>query len=492
MIAKGIVLTGIRGATAVGSLLLAVSTLRVFGAGPLADALFVAQLIPLLFGRRAWDMLVKALLPCLFEQKNREEEILYVRQASSLLLAGGILMAVVLYAAAPLLVAGLAPGFDLETRALTLRMFRNLCPCLPFLVGCGLYGTLLASSYSHVAQAASRLLWRVGALVSIWTLGREQGPEVFAGSLTLITACQFLLLLGAAALKGLPVRPARLGSGTRERFAPLFYGIWIGLVVLGLELTGTALDRAVLSTLPPGSIALFGYAARVAHMVPSLLMSGLLIQLMPGMARVMVRTGATRRVTRETSKFAFQMGMFLSVYFLSVAHPICGLLGEAADLDPKEVQVLWLCLTVLLLAMPAAFANRILYTGFRFERNLRLLARVGIFTLVLRLPLLLTLKSLGPSGIALASISGMWITFFFLWWWTGRNRSGDGVPFRVPVAPVLLVGYLGLVLLMFRLFGFPNPWIDLAVKTLLGVGVCAMYLRVAVPGVQRIVETTEA
>jgi peptidoglycan biosynthesis protein MviN/MurJ (putative lipid II flippase) len=494
MMLKGVVLTGLRGGTALGGLLLAVATLRVFGVGFRTDALFIAQLVPLIFGRQIWGMLVHALLPCLYEQEGPEKEVTYVREASTLLIGGSALLAVLLYAAAPLLVRAFAPGFDLGVQALALRLFRILCPCLPFLVGCGLYGTLLASRKCHLAQASSQFLWRVGAIGFLWFPGRTHGIEAYAACLTLLTGLQFFFLLGATARKGLPFLPIRLAPGAAARFAPLRKGLVIGLVALGLGLAGDAMDRAVLSTLAPGSVTLFGYAGRIANLVPGILLSGILIQLLPGVARAMVKSRRYRVVTRRTSVFVFHLGCFLSLLFLSLARPVGELLGAAAGLAAPDVSTVWVSLSMLLVGIPARYAVNMLRTGFRFERNLGVIATIGGLSLALRAPLLFGLKGWGPPGIALASVVEIWVHFAALWWLTGRGTEQDASfpPFRAPRTTPMLLLYTALVLLPPWSAWLPAALPNLLVKGVLGTAFCGLYLRIALPAVDRIVEATEA
>jgi peptidoglycan biosynthesis protein MviN/MurJ (putative lipid II flippase) len=464
MILASAILGGLRAATAGLSFALGMALFQVFGLGTATDALLMAQVIPIVFGRQLWMLLVHAFLPCLMATGSRAEADRCFLSLSVRVGAALAILSLILHRTAPLWVGLMAPGFDGGTQALCTDILRALAPCLALLGGCGMMAGLLVSRKHFLAQESSRVLWRCGAIAALFATGTPPDPLAYARVLTLLTAAQACLLALVLLRQGLvpdkgfhPPGPA--GGHVAK-------GLLVGSVGLGLALLTEMLDRAFLSLLPEGSVSLYGYANRLATVVPELILGTVLLHIAPDFARALHGSKATRGVSRFHSHFTFQLGLILALFLYSLVPLLVPALRDFARLDPEATEEFRRTLGILMLALPALFAQRAMGAGLQFQRNLRGMALVGLSLLLLRLPLLWFLQPHGAAGVAAAGVIALWLTLLGLWAWDRRGET-TGLPGVNRHFPWLLAAAVAAAWLPPWSKWLPHPLANGLAKTLL-------------------------
>src|SRR5688572_16941878 len=245
---------------------------RVFGAGLLTDAFFVAFKIPNLLRRLfAEGAFSQAFVPILAEHKNRktpEETRSLIDSISTVLLLALVAAAALGVAAAPLIVYLTAPGFagEPEKFAVTVQLLRITFPYIVFIslvaLSAGILNTWNRFAIPAITPALLNVAFIVGAaffagyfdppiLVLAWA--------VFAGGLLqLAFQIPFLVKLGLIPRWRLTLAH----PGVRRvllLMAPAAFGVSVSQVSL-------VLNQIFASFLPTGSVSWLYYADRLMEL----------------------------------------------------------------------------------------------------------------------------------------------------------------------------------------------------------------------------------
>jgi peptidoglycan biosynthesis protein MviN/MurJ (putative lipid II flippase) len=189
------------------------------------------------------------------------------------------------------------------------------------------------------------------------------------------------------------------------------------------------LDRAVISYMASGSIAQFSYAERLAHMMPMLLSTSLLIPWLPEIARIRARVGDPLRLAKQGSLFLAALGVLLAMVIGWAARDAVTFLLLRGKFDASSAEVVILALRAFALGIPAIFCVQCLAGLYVVERNLKAMIRMGIVAILAHAAGNLALRRWGVSGIALSGSLTVWLVAFYLWW---RIRSRERVWFDWP------------------------------------------------------------
>ena len=140
------------------------------GAGPVADAFFVANRLPnlfrRLFGEGAFSAAFVPAFSGLLATEGRESAQHFAQQAAAVLVVWLIGLTVLAEIFMPTVVAGLAPGFrsDPEKFALAVQLCRITFPYMPLIC----LGALLSGDWTTVTATEERHLREASTLVAAY------------------------------------------------------------------------------------------------------------------------------------------------------------------------------------------------------------------------------------------------------------------------------------------------------------------------------------
>ena len=225
-------------------------TAAILGAGPVADAFFVAQRLPnlfrSLFAEGAFSAAFVPLFAGTMAEHGREAARVFAEDALAVLLAallGFVLLGEIFM---PAVMAVIAPGFgeDPAKFGLAVDLARITFPYLLFIALVALQGGVLNSVDRFAAAAATPILlnlFLIAALLMMDRFGWHDG-RALAWAVTGAGLAQFLWLLSSCARAGLALRlpVPRLTPGVRRTLAVMAPGT-IGAGVTQLNLLD--LDR---------------------------------------------------------------------------------------------------------------------------------------------------------------------------------------------------------------------------------------------------------
>ena len=291
----------------------------ILGAGPLADAFFVALRLPnhfrAIFAEGAFNA---AFVPAYAHLYGRSEQSakLFADRIFSLLLSTQIMLLVVAWLFMPQVIGILAPGFsdDPARGELAIALTRITFPYLLLVTLVTLYGGMLNVMHRFASAAAAPIFLNLSMMTTLALAGFFPGPGYAAAWGVLIAGfLEFFLLAADAARSGILPRfaPLRLDEDVRAFFRGL------GPATVGSMGTQVALfaDTIIATFLPAGALSALYYADRLNQLPIGVIGIAIGTVLLPEMSRRLTsedHVGATAAQRR-----AFDFTLLFSVPFVA-------------------------------------------------------------------------------------------------------------------------------------------------------------------------------
>ncbi len=402
------------------------------GAGPVADAFFVALKLPNLFRRLFGEGAFNAAFVPAFAGSYALDGPQKARALAnalagimSLWLSGLVVLGIIFM---PQLLFVLAPGFvGEEVRfPLAVELTRITFPYLLFICLAALVSGVLNGMDRFAAAAAAPVLFNViamAALLGLTPFVATPGHALAWGVLASGIA-QLAMLLVAARVAGMAINPL-----SRPRFTPEVMGVLRrmlpGLLGAGVTQLNLAIDVIIASLLPAGAVSFLYYADRIAQLPLGVIGAAVGTALLPLLAR-QLRTGkplAAHRSQNRALELSFALALPAAVAMVVLALPIIATLFERGAFGPDAARATAAALVAYALGLPAFVLVKALTPGFFARGDTATPVKVGIFIVALNLALNLALTPfLAHVGIALATALAAWVNVLALGWLLLRRR----------------------------------------------------------------------
>ncbi|MSO84387.1 MAG: murein biosynthesis integral membrane protein MurJ [Rhodospirillales bacterium] len=393
------------------------------GAGPVADAFFVAFKLPNLFRRLfaegAFNAAFVPLYATELKDGGRERARAFADQACAVLVWSLAVFVAAAELAMPWLMRVFAPGFldRPETFDLAVLFARIAFPYLLFVSLVSLAGGILNAHHRFAAAAATPILLNlclIGAVLGLArftpTPGHALAWGVFGAG---IVQCLFLFAALARAGERLrAVRPA-LGPKVRlllRRALPVAVGA-------GAYQINLAIDMIVASFLPAGSISYLFYADRISQLPLGVVGVAVGTVLLPVLAR-QLRAGdvASAHASQNRAiEFALLLTLPAAFALVLVAEPVVATLFGRGVFGPAEIQATAAALATYATGLPAYVLARTLTTAFYAREDTATPVKIAVACMAANL--VLNLLLIGPLlhvGIALATSISAWLNVALL------------------------------------------------------------------------------
>jgi len=383
---------------------------RVFGAGLLTDAFFVAFKIPNLLRRLfAEGAFSQAFVPLLAEQKNRNEGEArsLIDAAATLLFLALVLAAALGMAAAPLIVYVTAPGFAAQPEKfeLTVQLLRITFPYIVFIslvaLAAGILNTWNRFSVPALTPALLNVSFIVGAaffadyfdppvLVLAWA--------VFAGgALQLGFQIPFLMKMNLLPRWRLDLRH----PGVRRLLllmAPAAFGVSVSQVSL-------LINQIFASFLQTGSVSWLYYADRLMELPAGVLGVALGTILLPSLSRY--HAAANQAEYGRLLDWGLRVTVLLAVPAAAalavLALPLIATLFQYGRFGEADAWMTRQALVAYSIGLVGMILVKILAPGFYARQDIATPVKIGLVTLVAIQAM--NLAFIGPlkhAGLALA------------------------------------------------------------------------------------------
>lgn len=381
-----------------------------FGAGPAADAFFVAFRLPNLLRRLVGEGAMSAAFVPVFGgylAEGRPAEAERALRATvavfGLALVGLTVLGVVLV---PVWLAVLAPGFAAEpaTRALTERLARWLFPYLLLISLVALYGGYLNARRHFLAPALSPVLLNLGIIAAAVALTPRLGVASLVVGVLFGGILQVALQLAALRRDGVAVAPIWQPSH------PALGAIWrlLAPATLGTAMyqVNVLLSTSVATLLAPGCVSALWYAGRLLEFPIGLVAVALGTAALPSFAEQAARQahGELRRSLSFAISLTNYVAIPASVSLAILARPITAVLFQRGAFGAGDVDLTAAALQAYAAGLWSLALVRVIAPAFYALRDPRtpLRAAAGAFFA----NLLASLALVGPLPYAGGSLFG--------------------------------------------------------------------------------------
>ena len=392
-----------------------IAVAALLGAGPAADAFFLALRVPgfvrKLFGGRGVGA---AFIPMFARRLARGGETparAFAGEVVWFAAAAVTALTVLLELAAPWVVHLLAPGFAGEDgqAGLTAALVRIMLPCVLFASLAQLLGGMLNGLGRFAAASAMPAVFNLAVLAVLlaFATGAPAPAHVLAWGIAAAGAVQ-LVFVGVccrrAGMLPAPARPTRRVRRLLRRAAPAVAGVGASQAVL-------VVDLALATLLAAGSVSYVHYAGRVARLLPSVAGAAAATVLLPHLARRGAHEGAAKTgATNRTLEAVLLLGVPGAVALAVIAEPVVAGLLQRGAFGADAVAGTAAALAAYAGAVPAWMLLRSLaaVSFARGDTATPMVAALGAALVNLALSLAL-MGPLGHVGIALATSVAVWL-----------------------------------------------------------------------------------
>ncbi len=471
-----------------------VLTAAILGAGPVADAFFVALRLPnlfrSLFAEGAFSAAFVPLFAGTMADEGKEAARIFAEDALAILLAALLGFVVLGEIFMPAVMRVIAPGFSAEPGkfALAVAFARITFPYLLFIALVALQGGVLNSLDRFAAAAVTPVLLNLSLITALlvmhrydWHDGRTLAWAVCGAGLA-----QFLWLLFSCARAGIALRlpwPPRLTAGVRRTLMVMMPST-IGAGVTQLNLV---IATALASLLPGGAVSYLYYADRLNQLPLGVVGIAVGTAILPSLSR-QVRLGQFEdAITTQNRGLELALCLTLpsAVGLIVLARPLMSVLFQHGAFGPADAAATAAALAAYAAGLPAFVLIKVLAPAFFARQDTRTPVKVAVVAVLVNLFLTLVLmRFLAHVGIALATTAAGWVNALTLLALLIRRRhfrldrrARRTLP-RVAIAALAMGAVLTLLRIVFapRLATGPLMMRVAALAALIGVGFAAFAL----------------
>jgi putative peptidoglycan lipid II flippase len=292
----------------------------ILGAGPLADAFFVALRLPnhfrAIFAEGAFNAAFVPAYAHVHGQRGETSAALFADRIFTLLFVSQLVLLAVAWLFMPQAMSLLAPGFtdDAEQRRLAIELTRITFPYLLLITLVTLYGGMLNVMHRFASAAAASILLNISMMATLALAVFFPTPGHAAAWGVLISGfLQYFLLAGDLATHGRLPRFAtlRLDEDVRAFFRAL------GPATIGSMGTQVALfaDTIIATFLPAGALSALYYADRLNQLPIGVIGIAIGTVLLPEMSRRL--TSEDHAGAMAAQRRAFDFTLLFSVPFVT-------------------------------------------------------------------------------------------------------------------------------------------------------------------------------
>jgi putative peptidoglycan lipid II flippase len=395
------------------------------GAGPVADAFFVANRLPnlfrRLFGEGAFNAAFVPAFSGLLESEGHDSAQRFAEQAAAVMAFWLVGLTVLAEIFMPELMAALAPGFAKIPAKfhLAVTLSRIAFPYMPLICLTALLSGVLNGLDRFAAAAAAPLVYNITSIGFMLGLLHAVPTAGHALAIGVSVSGVFQLALVAWAVRKAGMRLHLPRPRLNPRMRLLLRRMAPGLLGAGVTQLNLSVDVIVGSLLPPGTVAVLYYADRVNQLPLGTIGAAVGTALLPTLSRQVL--GKTPHEAIGTLNRAIEYALVLTLpaaMALIVAKtPIISVLFGRGAFDPAHVLKSADALAAYAVGLPAFVLVKVLIPAFFARGDTSAPVKIGMaavgLNLLLNLAFMVPLQHLGP---ALASSVAAWANVAALVW----------------------------------------------------------------------------
>jgi len=458
----------------------------VLGAGPVADAFFVAFKFPNLFRRLfAEGAFAAAFVPIfagLLETEGPAKARAFAEQSLSVLMVVLLGFVAVMQMIMPVAMYGMAPGFadNHKKFEIAVQFTRITFPYLLFISLVSLIAGVLNSFGRFAAAAATPILLNICLIIAALVLAplTPTPGHALAWGVAVAGVVQFIWLFYNCGRQGIWLRLPR------PRITPQVKLLLVRAVPVaigaGIYQINLLLDTVIASFLPSGSISYLFYADRVNQLPLGIVGVAVGTALLPLLSRQLKsgqEAGALHSQNRAL-EFALLLTVPAAAALMVIAEPVISVLFERGAFGAAEAKATSAALAAYATGLPAYVMIKALTPGYFARGDTKTPVKVAAATTVINL--LLNLALMGPFlhvGIAIATAVSSWMNaglLAFILYRRGHYSIDERLKRRLPR---ILLASAGMAAALFFADEALAPWFEgntvvriMALAALIGAG----------------------
>ncbi len=424
------------------------------GAGPVAEAFFVAQRLPNLFRRIfAEGGFASAFVPLFtktHESDGEREAVRFAEEGLAALAAALIVMTIVAEIGMVWLTFALAPGFaeDPEKFDLAVMLSRIAFPYLFLISVVTLFSGMLNGVGRFAAAAFSPSVLNlvlIAALIYIYTtgeIGSVHAGVLLTASITVGGVIQVVFLYVACRLAGIAprFRIPRITVGVKRLTALAWPSVIAGGITQINIVVGT-----IIASLQAGAVSWLYYADRLYQLPLGIVGIAIGIVLLPDLARALRagRDADASHAQNRSIEFAAALTLPAAVALFVIPTEIIQVLFQHGAFTAADTAATAPALAAYAAGLPAFVAIKVLQPGFFAREDTRTPMRYGFVSMVVNVTAALGLFLLfGHVGIAAATSIAAWVNTVMLYMTLRRRGHLDIDPMLRRRLPLLLLASL--------------------------------------------------
>ncbi len=378
-----------------------------FGTSMYTDSYLMAFTLPNLIYVIIGGALATALIPVFTEVMVKSGKTAASRMASTIInssVLGMLLLCALGIWAAPVLVAGIAPGFSGETSLLTIKLSRIMFPCILFMALSLLLGGILNALKNFAIPAFTSVAFSTVIIAAVYILVPAWGIFGLAVGTLLATMAQVMIQLPALKKQEITycLEMDFSQPGVRrvwELMAPAMVGISINQLYI-------TIDRILASGLVEGSISALNFANRLMFLPYNLFVAAINTAVFPTLSEQAAATDY--EAMGRTTVFGLNLIAFFTipaaVGLFVLAEPLVRLLFEHGAFDSRSTQMTVFALHFYVLGLYSQGAYNMMNRTFFALQDTRTPVKISLFTVFLNLVFcLILIGPLAHGGLALAT-----------------------------------------------------------------------------------------
>ncbi|MGE0225197.1 MAG: murein biosynthesis integral membrane protein MurJ [Acetobacteraceae bacterium] len=381
----------------------------ILGAGPIADAFFVALKLPnlfrRLFGEGAFNAAFVPAFAGLLAAEGPGAARRFATETFGVMTFWLLLLAIVGEIFMPQLMVVLAPGFTAtpEKFALAVELSRITFPYLVLICLAALVSGVLNGMERFTAAAASYVLFNVISIACmVWlTPYVPTAGHALSWGVTLSGVAQLGLLMWASHRAGMPLTLPRPRMTPQIRL--LLRKMAPGLVGAGVTQLNLAVDVIIASLLPAGTVSLLYYADRIQQLPLGVIGIAVGTAVLPMLSR-QVRAGEAAAAVATLNR-AVEYALFLTLpaalALIVSAYPIVWVLFGRGAFDAESARLTSHALAAYAIGLPAFVLVKVFAPAFFARGDTATPVKIGMvavgLNLVLNVSFMIPLRHVGPA-----------------------------------------------------------------------------------------------
>lgn len=402
---------GLTGLSRIFGFIRDILTAAVLGAGPIADAFFVALKLPNFFRRvtaeGAFSVAFVPLYSEKLEKEGADKAALFASNAfavMALFLAPFTLLAII---GMPAVIYAIAPGFvdDPLRYGLAVELARITFPYLILMSLTALMGGLLNAHDKFAPFASAPILFNVAIIIALlgFTSFTETAGHAMAYGVALAGVAQFAWLIYHVRKNGLGLR------FKKPEFTPnikkLFKLMGPGVIGAGVMHINLFADLIIASFLAGGSISYLYYADRLNQLPLGMVGIAVGTALLPMLSKAVAAkdSAQTQNLFNRALEICLLLALPAAAALFVIPEAIIGTLFERGEFTNSDTKAAAAVLMGYAIGLPAYIAVKVFSTAYWSRQDT--MSPVKISILITAINIILSLILIGPFGVAGIAIS---------------------------------------------------------------------------------------